>query len=153
VAVSKGTGLWIESKGASYVLDSPVVRRCLKEHLNRLLTESKAGKGLTADDLITRKVSMQMLDAFMSPAILPFMSYTFKAMIMLGRILGKLYTSVDFETCLPADFMYVPEIVYGVYSIVYACMHCTVIYSDPGADSKRGYLQDLVGHGMQQVIM
>jgi len=121
--------------------------------LNRLLTESKAGKGMIADDLITRKVSMQMLDAFMSPAILPFMSYTFKAMIMLGRILGKLYTSVDFETCLPADFMYVPEIVYGVYSIVYACMHCTVIYSDPGADSKRGYLQDLVGHGMQQVIM
>lgn len=151
VTVAKGVGLWIDSQGVLFKLDSPIIRRYLQEHLNKLLAQSKAGKCLTADDLITRKVAMQMLDAFQSPPIMPFVSYTYKVMIALGRFVARLYTTVSFDSCLPDVYLVHPGVVYGVFTTVYACMHCSVIYADNTAESKRSYLQDLVGHGMQQV--
>lgn len=146
----KGVGLWIDVEGTCIKIENAVVKKFMQDHLNKLLSNSKAGKGLNAEELITRKVAVQILDAFMSPPIMPFICYSYKAIIMLGRIVGRLYSCVGFDW-LPTEYSLQPAVLYGVYTLVYASMHCCMLYSDPTVKSKRIYLQDLVGHGMQQV--
>lgn len=150
VTVAKGVGVWIDYEGTCIQSDSPVVKKFLQGHINQLLANSKAGKGVNAEELITRKNAVQMLDAFMSPPILPFISYSYKVIIMLGRVVGRLYSCVEFDW-LPTEYSLQPAVLYGVYSLLYASMHCCMLYSDPTVKSKRVYLQDLVGQGLQQV--